>query len=286
MPKMSIKIISDSTCDLSKDLIKEFDIEIVPLHINMNGSMYLDGVDISTDDIFRHVDNGGDLCTTVAANVSEWQEVFSRFSPQYDQIVTITISADFSGTFQSAKIAAEEFSNVFVVDSRNLSTGVGHSVLRAAELARAGKTAEEITADLEDFVDRVDASFILDRLDYMRKGGRCSAVAALGANLLKLKPSIHVVGGKMQVGKKYRGAFEKCMVEYIKDKLADADGIEDHRIFITYSSLSPELEALAIRTVRECKKFENVNITRAGCTIACHCGQNCIGVLFVRKDKI
>ncbi len=283
---MSIKIVTDSTCDLSPELIREFDIEVVPLYINKTGKIYRDGVDIHSDDIFRHVDGGGELCTTVAANVSDWQEAFARLSPRYDAVICVTISLDFSGTFQSASIAAADFSNVFVVDSRNLSTGVGHVVLRAAELAQTGLDAAAIVADLEDYAGRVDASFILDRLDYMRKGGRCSSVAALGANLLKLKPSIHVVGGKMQVGKKYRGALDKCMVEYIKDKLADVDGIEDHRIFITYSSLPAELEALAIRTVRECKKFENINVTRAGCTIACHCGQNCIGVLFVRKKPI
>ena len=282
---MSIKIIADSTADLSPELIREFDIGILPLYINMEGKIYRDGVDIRSDDIFRHVEAGGELCTTVAANVADWQELFEPLSKEHEAVICITISSDFSGTFQNAKIAAADFPNVYAVDSRNLSTGGGHVVLRAAELAQAGLSAPQIVADLEDYVNRVDASFILDRLDYMRKGGRCSAVAALGANLLKLKPSIHVIGGKMQVGKKYRGSLDKCMVEYIKDKLADADDIEDHRIFITYSSLSPELEALAMRTVRECKKFENINITRAGCTVSCHCGQNCIGVLFVHKKK-
>ena len=281
---MPIKIVADSTCDLSPELIREFDISILPLYINMDSKIYRDGEDIRSDDIFRHVEAGGELCTTVAANVADWQAFFARFSASFDAVICVCISSDFSGTFQNAKIAAADFENVYAVDSRNLSTGGGHVVIRAAELARKGLSAPEILADLEDYVDRVDASFILDRLDYMRKGGRCSAVAALGANLLKLKPSIHVVGGKMQVGKKYRGALDKCMVEYIKDKLA-ADDIEDHRIFITYSSLSPEMEALAIRTVRECKKFENVNVTRAGCTVSCHCGQNCIGVLFVHKRK-
>ena len=282
---MSIKISADSTCDLSPDLIEKYDINILPLYINMGGHTYRDGVDITTADIFRHVDGGGDICTTSAGNVADYQEIFSKFSAEYDAVIHINISAEFSSSYQNACIAAEDFSNVYVVDSRNLSTGHGHVVLQAAEMAERGMSAPEIVAALGDIIPRVDASFILDRLDYMRKGGRCSSVAALGANLLRLKPSIHVVDGKMQVGKKYRGSLEKCMVEYIRDKLSSPEALDAHRIFITYSSLPPELIELAKKTVDMCKKFSNVNITRAGCTITCHCGQNCIGVLFIHKEK-
>ena len=282
---MSIKITSDSTCDLSPELIERFNIHVMPLYINMGGHTYRDGVDIHTDDIFSHVDAGGEICTTSAGNISDYQEIFSRYSPEYDAVIHINISSDFSSSHQQACIAAEDYDNVYVVDSRNLSTGHGHIVLQAAEMAERGMSAPEIVEELGKIIPRVDASFILDRLDYMRKGGRCSSVAALGANLLRLKPSIHVVDGKMQVGKKYRGALDKCMVEYIRDKLSSPEALDSHRIFITYSSLPPELIELAKKTVDTCKKFDNVEITRAGCTISCHCGQNCIGVLFIHKAK-
>jgi len=280
---MSIKITSDSTCDLSPELIERYSIDILPLYINLGGKTYRDGVDIHLDDIFRHVENGGDISTTSAGNIADYTELFGRFADKYDAVIHLNISSDFSSSYQQAVIAAEEFDNVYVVDSRNLSTGHGHVVLCAAEMAAEGMSAPEIVEKLGDIIPRVDASFILDRLDYMRKGGRCSAVAALGANLLKLKPSIHVVGGKMQVGKKYRGALDKCMVEYIRDKLAEAEAIDAHRVFITYSTLPDELVELAKKTVAECKTFDNVEITRAGCTVGCHCGNNCIGVLFIKK---
>ena len=196
---MNIKITSDSTCDLSQELIDQFDITILPLTVVKDDQAYTDGVTITTDEIFAHVAAGGNLCSTTAASVGEYQDMFAKFADKYDAIVHINISAEFSACHQNARLAASEFDNVLVIDSRNLSTGQGLVVLKACEIAKATSSLEEIGDILRDYTSKVEASFLLDRLDYMVKGGRCSMVAALGANLLNLKPCIEVKDGKMAV---------------------------------------------------------------------------------------
>ena len=200
-------------------------------------------------------------------------------------MIHINISADFSSCHQNACVAAEEFpGRVFVVDSRNLSTGHGHVVCEAVKMAEAGiLSPAEIAEVLRELADRVDASFVLDRLDYMVKGGRCSAVAALGANLLKLKPYIEVVDGKMRVGKKYRGSFEKCILEYVKDKLQGRDDLVLERIFITYTPVQEDLVEKVRAAVASYAPFEEIVETQAGCTISCHCGPGTLGILFIRS---
>lgn len=280
---MSIKITSDSTCDLSPELISRYQVEIVPLTIVKEGKPYRDGLEITPGDIFRHVDAGGDITSTTAVSVGEYRDVFARLSPVHDAVIHINISAEFSSCHQNACIAAEEFDNVYVVDSRNLSTGHGLVVLRAAELAEAGIPAGQIVETLRAMTGRVDASFILEQLKYLQKGGRCSAAAVLGANLLKLKPCIEVRDGKMGVGKKYRGSFAHCLESYITDRLANRDDLDLRRVFITHSGVEPEILQLALDTVRRLQPFEEVCVTRAGCTVSSHCGPGTIGVLFVRK---
>ena len=193
------------------------------------------------------------------------------------------VSLDFSCCYQNAKLAAADFDNVYVVDSRNLSTGHGLVVLEAERMAREGMEPEAIVAALEALTGRVEASFILDRLDYMKMGGRCSAVTLLGANLLRLRPCIEVRDGKMGVGKKYRGSFEKCLVQYITDKLGGRTDLELRRVFITHSGLPEQTVQKAVETVQSLQKFEEIDVTRAGCTVSSHCGPGTIGVLFIRK---
>lgn len=282
---MRIRISSDSTCDLNRDYIDAHGVEIVPLYTNMGDKTYRDGVDITPADIYAHVAAGGALCSTAANNVSDYQDVFSRLLADCDAVIHINISADFSSCHQNACVAAEEFpGRVFVVDSRNLSTGHGHVVCEAVKMAEAGiLSPAEIAEALRDLADRVDASFVLDRLDYMVKGGRCSAVAALGANLLKLKPYIEVVDGKMRVGKKYRGSFEKCILEYVKDKLQGRDDLVLERIFITYTPVQEGLVEKVRAAVASYAPFEEIVETQAGCTISCHCGPGTLGILFIRS---
>ena len=173
---MAIKITSDSTCDLSAEQLKLHNIELFPLCISMGNQCLRDGLEITPDDIYAHVDAGGDICTTSALNPADYADRFAALSKEYDAVIHINISAEFSSCFQNAVLASQDFDNIYVVDSRNLSTGHGHVVLRAAELAESGMSAEDIVKDLNVFTSKVDASFILSRLDYMKKGGRCSSV--------------------------------------------------------------------------------------------------------------
>ena len=280
---MNIKITSDSTCDLSKELIERFGVEVLPLYIVKDEKYYKDGLEIHPDDIFAHVSGGGKMCTTSALSIGDYSEVFRELSGKYDAVIHVNISSGFSCCHQNACLAAEEFDNVYVVDSKNLSTGQGHVVIEACQLAAQGLDPKTIVEKLNEFVTKVDASFILNRLDYLAKGGRCSAIAAFGANLLKLKPCIEVQNGTMDAAKKYRGPYDKCMVSYIQDRLANVSELRTDRIFITHSGMSQELIDLALKTVKECGNFDEIFITRAGCTVSCHCGENTMGVLYIHK---
>ena len=280
---MRIKIISDSTCDLSKELIEKYDIGIVPLTVIKDGKNYSDNVDITTADIFAHVAGGGDLCSTAALNIDEYTTVFSRYSGQYDGIVHINISSGFSSCYQNACLAAEEFDNVRVIDSKNLSTGQGLIVLKACELAQTCETLDELVEKINEIIPTVEASFLLDRLEYMVKGGRCSSAAALGANLLGLKPCIEVKDGKMGVVKKYRGNYSKCLAAYIKDRLANRDDLDREHLFVTRTPVSDDCLQSVKDAVSAYADFDNIYWTEAGCTVSCHCGPGTLGVLFIRK---
>lgn len=280
---MNIKITSDSTCDLSKELLEQHNITIVPLTVIKDDKAYTDGITITTDEIFAHVAAGGNLCSTTAVSVGEYQEWFAKFADSYDAVVHISISSEFSSSYQNACLAAEEFSNVIAIDSRNLSTGQGLVVLKACELVKTASSLEEIKEKLVDFTSKVEASFLLDRLDYMVKGGRCSAVVALGANLLNLKPCIEVKNGKMAVVKKYRGNYAKCLATYVKDRLGNRDDLDRKTLFVTRTPVSDDCLQAVKTAVDSFAEFENVYWTMAGCTISCHCGPGTLGVLFVRK---
>lgn len=280
---MKIKILSDSTCDLSKELIEKYDITLIPLVIVKDGQPYSDGVTITPDEIFAHVAAGGDLCSTSALSVGEYTEQFSKYSKDYDGVLHINIGACFSSCHQNALIASQEFDNVRVVDSANLSTGQGLVVLKACELAQTCNSMDELKEALDAFTPKVEASFLLDQLKYMVKGGRCSAAAALGANLLNLKPCIEVKNGKMSVVKKYRGTYSKCLAAYVKDRIAERDDLQRHTLFVTHTPVTDECEQAVKKAVDEYADFENIYWTKAGCTVSCHCGPGTLGVLFVRK---
>ena len=280
---MKIKILSDSTCDLSAAQLAEHDIDLARLTIIKDGQPYLDGETIFPADIFAHVAAGGDLCSTTAYNVGEYEALFAKYAKDYDGIIHISLGSGFSSSHQNARLAAEDFPNIRVIDSQNLSTGQGHVVLEACRLAKTCEDLDEIAEKLNDFASRVEASFVLDQLAYMAKGGRCSAVAALGANLLGLKPCIEVKGGKMGVVKKYRGSFAKCLASYVKDRLADRDDIIRDELFLTYTTITDDALAAVKAGIEEHGHFSTVYETTAGCTVSCHCGPSTLGVLFVRK---
>ena len=280
---MRVKIISDSTCDLSPELLERYDIAITPLCVIKGGKEFHDGVDITPADIFTHVDGGGELCSTAAVSQFEYTQMFTRYAKEYDEVVQINIGSNFSCCYQNACLAAQEFDNVFVVDSENLSTGQGLLVVSAAKLAQQGVSGIEIAERVRALVPKVEASFLIERLDYMRKGGRCSTVAALGANLLKLKPCIEVREGKMSVCKKYRGSFEKCIRQYVKERLDGREDIATELVFITHAAADTNVVAAAKEETAQYGSFEEVEETQAGCTVSCHCGPDTLGILFVRK---
>ena len=280
---MNIKITSDSTCDLSPELLSQYDITLTPLTVIRDGQAYQDGVDITPEIIYRHVDNGGSLCSTSAVNVDSYRAVFGQFSSQYDAVIHITIGSLFSACYQNATIAAANYPNVHVVDSMNLSTGQGHLVIEAAQLAAQGLSAMEICSQLNAMRGRVSASFIMDRLDYMQKGGRCSAVTLLGSKLLKIKPCIAVRDGAMGVVEKYRGNFDKCVEKYVKDMLKDRKDLRLDRVFITHTPVPDGAVEIARETIRKYAEFQNIYETNAGCTVSCHCGPGTLGVLFIAK---
>lgn len=280
---MKIKILSDSTCDLSQDLLKKYDIDLMPLTVIKDGAPYSDGINITPADIFAHVAAGGDLCTTTALNIGEYTELFSKYASDYDGVIHINIGSGFSSCHQNACLAAQEFDNVRVIDSQNLSTGQGLVVLKACELAQCGKDLDSIATELYSFTEKVEASFLLDQLAYMVKGGRCSMVAALGANLLNLKPCIEVKNGKMGVVKKYRGNYAKCLANYVRDRLSERDDLDKTTLFVTRTPVTDECLNAVKNAVAEYADFENIYWTEAGCTISCHCGPGTLGVLFVRK---
>ena len=280
---MRYQITSDSTCDLSPEQLEKYNIRLLPLYVDMDGRTLRDGVDVKPDDIYAHVAAGGGLPKTAAVNMADYVRAFTELSAKNDFVIHVCISMDFSCCYQNAKLAAADFDNVYVVDSRNLSTGHGLVVLEAERMAREGMEPEAIVAALEALTGRVEASFILDRLDYMKMGGRCSAVTLLGANLLRLRPCIEVRDGKMGVGKKYRGSFEKCLVQYITDKLSGRTDLELRRVFITNSGLPEQTVQKAVETVQKLQPFEEICVTRAGCTVSSHCGPGTLGVLYIRK---
>lgn len=280
---MNIKITSDSTCDLSKELIEKYNITLVPLTVIKDGKAYKDGVDITPAEIFAHVAAGGDLCSTTAMNVGEYEDWFGKFAHEYDGILHINLGSGFSSSYQNACLAAEEFQNVRVVDSMNLSTGQGLVVLKACELAASCQSLDELYEEIKAFASRIEASFVLDQLDYMVKGGRCSSAAALGANLLNLKPCIEVKDGKMSVVKKYRGNFAKCITNYIKDRLDGREDLDRDILFVTRTPVNEACLEAVKEAVDSYAQFENIYWTEAGCTISCHCGPGTLGVLFVRK---
>lgn len=281
-----IIISSDSTCDLSPELIEKYNVSIIPLGVTLGEKVYRDGVDITPDDVYAHHDKTGELPKTTAANVGEFIDYFTDLTKDGDAVIHFTISSSMSSTYSNACLAADDFDNVYVVDSLNLSTGVGLQVLAAAEMAQNGMEPTDIVAELEKITPCVDASFVIDSLEYLHKGGRCSAVAMLGANLLKLKPCIEVKGGAMGVGKKYRGAYGRVLSEYVDERLQDVDSLVATRVFVTHAGCDTEVVDAVVEQVKSKGIFEEVLVTRAGCTISSHCGANTLGVLFIRKSPI
>ncbi len=277
---------ADSTCDVGDELKEKYQVHYYPFHIILEGKDYQDNVDITPGDIFQRYYEKKVLPKTAAINVEEYVNYFRPFVEQGYEVVHLNLGSALSSAHQNCMLAARELKGVYPVDSGNLSTGIGHLVLDAGEMIKEGLGAEEIAGKLNQRKNLVHSSFILDTLKFMSAGGRCSNVMALGANLLNIKPCIEVNNkdGSMDVGKKYRGSLKKVLPLYVKDKLQEYQGICTDKIFITHSGIDQEYIELVKEAIQEEKEFQNIYVTRASCTISCHCGPNTLGILFETKE--
>ena len=280
-----IILCADSTCDLSEELLEKYNVHLMPMHVNLEENSYLDGVDIGPDEIYAYYNEHEVLPKTAALNMDEVLEFVTPFIKAGNDVLCLTLGSSLSTTFNSFRLAAMETDSLYVVDSNSLSTGFGLLVMAAGDRIAAGMPVEQIVEELQALTQKVEASFIVDNLEFLHKGGRCSAVAMLGANVLKLKPCIEVSneGGAMGVSKKYRGTLERVLEDYVKDRLDGRTDIDTSRIFITHSGISQERIDLVKAAIGKYAQFDELHVTRAGCTISSHCGPNTLGILFLRK---
>lgn len=278
-----VVITADSTCDLSPELKERYHIHILPLSVSLGNENYRDGIDFSPDDLYRRFRADGTLPKTAAPSVQEFLDFFTPLTEQGYDVVHLDISGELSGTFRAASLAAGELHGVYTVDSRMLSTGVGLLCIEAAECAERGMCAYEIADHLNTLRDKVDTSFVLDTLEFMWKGGRCTGVAALGANLLQLKPALEMKDGRLVVYKKYRGNIQSVYKKYLAERLSGKT-IRPGHVFITESGdVEPEVIAQLEALLRETIPVKEIHHTRAGCTVSAHCGPKTLGVLFINE---
>ena len=280
-----ILLTADSTCDISGDLLESTKVHLIPLHIILNEKSYDDGIDIRPDDIYANFERTGKLPKTAAITPQEYMDIFRPFLEQGYEIVHIGLGSAISSTFQNSVAAAKNLGHIYPVNSCNLSSGSGHLVIEAAGLIAQGLSAKEVAEELETLVPKCHASFVIDKLDYLRAGGRCSALAMLGANLLQLKPSIEVnnADGSMNVGKKYRGKLEKVLINYVHDQLDRYDNIRNHRCFITHAGIGQQYVDVVKAELDRIHYFKKIFIERASCTISSHCGPGTLGILFMTE---
>lgn len=276
---MRIAISAESTVDLTKELLEKYDIKTIPFTVTLGDETCLDG-EITSDEIIRFANEKKILPKTSAINQFQYDEYFSELLKEYDAVVHFSLSSALSSACNNAKCSAKNFKNVYVVDTESLSTGIGLLAVYARKLANESVAPEEIYNKCLARTKSVQASFVLKRLDFLYKGGRCSALAYFGANLLKIHPQIIVSNGKMISAKKYRGKFEYVVKQYCKDVLEQFDTPDLSQAFVTYTTASDAVINTAIEALKD-RGFKNIDITRAGGTITSHCGEDCLGILYI-----
>lgn len=280
-------ITADRTCDLNEPLLKKYNVHDIPLHIVIGGNSYEDWDNITPEELYKIFNETSELPKTTAVSIGEYEDIFKKYVDEGCDVVHLSLGSELSTTHQSSVVASQSFpGRVFSIDTQNLSTGSGLLVIKACELRDQGLSASEIADKLNELVPKSHASFVLERLDFMAAGGRCSTVALIGANLLKIRPEIEVhndQGGSMAVGKKYRGAYGKVLLDYMEDTISKYDNIDTSRAFVTHAGANEEY----VQSVKDAlvKKgiFDEVLVTRASCVISSHCGPNTLGVLFMTK---
>lgn len=281
-----IKIVSDSTCDLSKELLEKYDIQIVPLHIVLGEKEYLDGVEITPDKIYDWADNNEDTPKTSAIGFEEAVEVVKQVVNTDDEMIVFTISGKMSTTVNVFRMVVEELElekKVSIIDSENLSTGIGLLLLKASNMVKEGKNRDEICQMIEELKGKVQSSFVVDTLTYLHRGGRCNSVAALAGGVLKLHPKIVVADGSMSADKKYRGKIDKAILSYLKDMEEVIKEADSERVFITHSGCEQEIIDEVYTYLKNMNYFKEILVTRAGGVISSHCGPGTLGILYLNK---
>lgn len=283
-----VKIISDSTCDLSEELLEKYEVDIIPLHIVLGEEEYLDGKSITPDEIYQWSDANKATPKTSAASIDMTIEAFRPYVEQGMEIVCFSISSDMSTTVNVMRMAAEELGaedKIKIIDSANLSTGIGLLVIEAAIMAKEGKNAAEIADKMEEMKPRVRASFVVDTLTYLYRGGRCGGLAAMAGGMLKLHPKIVVEAGKMKPTEKYRGKMSSVVLNYVKAMEENLKKAKKERVFITHSGSDEETIQAVSDYLKGLNRFDEILITRAGCVISSHCGPGTLGVLFIQEEE-
>lgn len=279
-----VKIFSDSTMDLSSELKERYNVSMLPLHVLLGEDEYLDGVNITPDEIYKWADANKTTPKTSAPSIEDAVDVFKPYIDNGDEIICFSVSKEMSTSNNIIRLAAEELDahdKIFAVDSANLSTGVGLLVIEAAVMATDGMSAKDIVAKIEQLKPLVRASFVVDTLTYLHRGGRCSSVAALAGSVLKLHPKIVVENGKMDVSKKYRGKIDAVIMSYAKDMEEQYKNAKTDRVFITHSGCDDTTIENVRTYLKELNIFKEVLVTRAGSVISSHCGPGTLGVLFI-----
>ena len=278
-------ISTDSPADVPEEIRERYDIRVIPLHIILDDDCFEDGVNIQPDDLYAFYKKSGRLPKTSAVSVAEYTDFFKELTQDGSSVVHISFSSALSATHQNARLAAEDFDNVYIVDSKSLSTGIALLAIKAAQLAQDGLDAKTIAHEMEYKREKVVTTFILDKLEFLYKGGRCSGVAMLGANVLGIKPSIVMADGKLQVGKKYRGKLENCQMQYVRDLLEQYAGrIDTDRAFLSRTAgVSDEQMKALQKEIHKTLKFKEYIVSTVGCTITSHCGERTFTFEFMLK---
>lgn len=282
---MAFKITCESAADLTAELYKKHKIGVLPFRITMGENDFRDSVDINNEDLFEYFSKTKQLPKTSALNTIDYEEFFKEQNTEDEGLIHICLSSQISSTYNNAVNASKAFKNVYVIDSKSLSSGIGLQVLYACSLRDKGVPIAEAVEKIESRRDNVQISFVIDKLNFLHKGGRCSALSLLGANLLAIRPSIKVANGKMNIGKKYMGKIHKILDKYIDDTLEEFNTPDKSMCFITYSSATPEMLELTHNTLKEKNIFKKIIETTAGCTVSTHCGPNTLGIIYYNDGE-
>lgn len=278
-----VKIVADSTCDLNPELLERYQIEVIPLNVNLGDKSCLDGVDVHTPDLFEYYNRTGKLPTTSAPTPAYYEDFYRRWTEEGWEVVHFSISSELTVTPNIAKMAAEKFDTVFPIDSRNVSCGMGILAIKAAELRDEGLSGAEIRERILGMTDKVRTAFVISTLLYMYKGGRCTGVQALGANLLNLKPCIEVENGKMGVTKKYRGKLETVVRQVAQDHLQGAENLDLSRILIVNYDAGDRVVDAVTAKIKEYQNFREIHNNQCGCSVSVHCGPGTLGIIYMVK---